>query len=60
MSSEYLFQNDYLGVSDHKIHFLRNRFEYDAVPFKEIEGLRFKRGKAIKNGFILLIFAIFF
>ncbi len=58
MQNTYIFQSDYLGLSDSKIHLLRNKFEYDTIAYNEVNSLVYKRGKAIKNGLILLIFAL--
>lgn len=57
-NSNYKFQDDFLGVSDEKIHLLRNRFEYDSIPFHEIKEIRLINDRVIKNWIIILIIGV--
>ena len=58
MNNEYKFQDDYLGVSETKLHYLKNNRAYDAVAFDELNALTYKKGKAIKNWVLLLVISI--
>ena len=52
------FLDDYLGLSETKIHYLKNKREYDSVAFDELNELVIKKGKAINNWILLLIISI--
>lgn len=58
MTNKYLFQEEYFGLSETGLHLLRNRFEYDSFSFDEIDQVTLKKGKAIKNWMVLLIFGL--
>ncbi|MFK8009836.1 MAG: hypothetical protein AB8H03_26010 [Saprospiraceae bacterium] len=60
MNNKYLFQEEYFGLSETGLYLLRNRFEYDSFSFNEINQVTLKKGKAIKNWLILLIFGLAF
>ncbi len=60
MKNKYLFQDEYFGLSESDLHLLRNRFEYDSFSFDEIDQVVLKKGKAIKNWLVLLIFGLSF
>ena len=55
MESKYLFEDEYIGVSETHLHLLRNRFEYKTITIAEVETVTLKIGKAVKNWLILLI-----
>lgn len=60
MKKKYLFQEEYFGLSETGLHLLRNRFEYDYFSFDQIDQITLKKGKAIKNWLVLLIFGLTF
>jgi len=58
MTTDYKYSDNYLGISEHKVHLLRNKFEYQSIPFNQINEVKFKKGKAIKNWMIILTLGI--
>ena len=60
MKNKYLFQDEYFGLSETGLHLLRNRFEYDSFTYDQINQVVLKKGKAIKNWLLLLIFGLSF
>ncbi|MFK7905511.1 MAG: hypothetical protein AB8B69_10320 [Chitinophagales bacterium] len=57
--STYLFRDKYFGVSQEGVHFLRNGYTYKTVEFADVDIVRIKRGKAIKNWIVVFIIGLF-
>lgn len=60
MKTKYLFQDEYFAISESGLHLLRNRFEYETFSFSQIQSVKLKRGRAVKNWIGLLIFGLLF
>jgi hypothetical protein len=56
--SEYSFETREFGTSETGIHLLRSRFNYETIPFVEIETLTIEKGKELNNWLAVLIFGI--
>lgn len=58
MNTPYQFEDAFVAFSDEKVHLLRNRFEYDAIPFSKLESIILTKGRTIKNWLIILMIGI--
>ena len=51
---KYRFETEQFGLSAEGIHLLRSRFNYETIPFAQIQKLRVLKGKTVNNWLILL------
>jgi hypothetical protein len=54
--NEYSFETREFGTSETGIHLLRSRFNYETIPFIEIERLTIEKGKELTNWLVVLVF----
>lgn len=63
MISEYLFQDQTIGIKEHRIDFLRNEFNYDNIEYQDITCITIRKGLArrwtilLSLGFFLIFLA---
>src|SRR5687768_14504143 len=56
--TNYYFETREFGVSDHGIHLLRSRFNYETIEFNQVDSLTIERGKELNNWVAILIMGI--
>ena len=56
MDKEYVYKDQYFGVSKEGLHLMRSGYNYDTIPLSEIKTVQVKRGKTINNWALLLAF----
>lgn len=54
----YAFETRYFALSDDKLHWLRDRYDYKQVTFDRIRSAEIKKGPAIHNRQLVLLFGI--
>lgn len=57
--TDYKFETDLFGLSDSKIHLLRNRFNYENIELSIVDKIVITNGRQVNNWFILLISGLF-
>jgi hypothetical protein len=55
---DYKFETDEFGLTGEGIHLLRSRYNYETIPFNQIEKIRVKDSKIVNNWLILLIIGL--
>jgi hypothetical protein len=55
---EYAYETTEFGLSDQGIHLLRSRFNYETIPFSDIESVTIEKGKELNNWAAILTFGI--
>lgn len=53
--TDYKFETDQFGLSDSKIHLLRNRFNYENIELSAVTRIMIVKGRQVNNWFLLLV-----
>ncbi|HYV90396.1 MAG TPA: hypothetical protein VE978_01375 [Chitinophagales bacterium] len=56
----YSFETANFGMDSEAIHYLRNRFNYKSIPFKDIESFTIRKGPDINNWWLAFILGLCF
>ncbi|MBO9198754.1 MULTISPECIES: hypothetical protein [Niastella] len=51
----YLFKGERFGISEGRLHLLRNEFNYETIPMDSISAIEVRDGKDLKNWWWVLI-----
>ncbi len=57
MNNQYLFEDKNIGIFEHNIDLLRNRFVYDKIEYPDIKSVALKKGFSY-NWIVQLIFGL--
>lgn len=53
---QYAYETTEFGLSDEGIHLLRSRFNYETIPFSDVQSITIERGKELNNWIPILLF----
>jgi hypothetical protein len=56
--NEYAYETTEFGLSDEGIHLLRSRFNYETIPFSDVQSITIERGKELNNWILILLFGV--
>jgi len=56
--NQYVYETTEFGLSDQGIHLLRSRFNYETIPFADIETATIEKGKELNHWIAILSFGI--
>lgn len=56
--NKYVYETTEFGLSDQGIHLLRSRFNYETIPFSDVESITIEKGKELNNWVGILTFGI--
>jgi hypothetical protein len=53
LTSAYIIETEYFGVSDEGIHLLRERYNYETIPWQAIRTIKIHRDRELHNWFAI-------
>jgi hypothetical protein len=56
--ANYHFETREFGISDHGIHLLRSRFNYETIEFNQVDSVTIEKGKELNNWIVILILGL--
>jgi hypothetical protein len=54
--NEYAYETTEFGLSNEGIHLLRSRFNYETIPYSDVQSITIERGKELNNWIPILLF----
>jgi hypothetical protein len=55
---KYHFETEEFGISDESIHLLRSGYNYETIPYSNVQRVRVYRGKELNNWLIILLIGL--